>query len=138
MSRFHLLRKSGKKLHAPFALFRGHVLANASDYRKMKIRLQRPLQYHAVNVHQRQVASLPKKGNWSSLGDFHFDVVGQRPPDQSFSHPWNRFNLTAPFIQRNAQDATPLISLKNPKYRCARAVIFSRQPTLLGGTQPLS
>src|SRR5580704_16379546 len=127
MSRFHLLRKSGKQLHAPLALLRGHVLANASDHRKMKIGLQRPLQYHAVNVHQRQVASLPKKSNRSSLGDFHFDFVGQCAPDQSFRHPRNRLNLTTPFVQRNAQDAVPLISLKNPKYVCPRHVVISRQ-----------
>src|SRR6202453_766351 len=121
---FHLLSESGKELHAPLALVRRHILADAGDHRKMKTRLQRPFKNNAMNIHERQIASLPKKRDGNPLRDFYFDLIGQCSPNGGLRHPRNCFELAPPFSKRNAQNATALIGFKNCEYTAARDVII--------------
>ncbi len=113
--RFNLLREAREKLHALLAVFERRVRADSSHHRKMKIALDRTIQDHAVHIHQRHIVRFAHECHRRPLGDFDFNPIRQRATHRRLLDPGKRFNLPAPLVNRNAQDALAAIASRKSR-----------------------
>src|ERR1700691_1566763 len=133
--RFHLLREPGKHLHAQLTIFDGHVRADSGDHWKMEIRFQRTIEDHTVGVHQSKIAAFAQKRDRRAFGDFHFNAIRQRAAHGGLLNPRNGLELTAPFVQRNTQNAAIAVGRENFQHSPAWHVLIARNLHLFGMNQ---
>jgi hypothetical protein len=84
-----------------------------------------------MRVNQGQVTSPAQKRDGSPLRNFNGDLIRQYTPYGCALDPWERLDLVAPLVQRNAEDALAAVRGKNAEHAYRRDIVVSSQNNLL-------
>src|SRR5208337_5074674 len=128
----NILKEFLVRLHALFAFIARHAFRKSGNDREAEVLALRPIEQHAMRIHEDQLGAIAEKGNGRALGDLDAQVIWQDALHAGFLHPGELLNLRAALIQRNAQDAAVAVVDEKLENLLARHDVVAGNCDLVG------